>query len=553
MPPSANATSLTASQGLLALHSSTTPFEVSASLAAGLRGVGYSGDYSLLLAEPDGGEFAVFDTTVPGISLGTLVPRDRVSASLARPASHTIPLSANDEDYGCLVLHAKASVGHDELHAFGLHLGTALLNAQVSEERRLQHSADVTKLGYIAQLPPVLATGDLDRILAKLMQVTLAALGGDAGAVAFQARHQARVCVHVEWGLDDEFVDSLAFVNGRGVVEHVIAQRKPLILHRVDGFPSLKPLPLLDQVSNLAVFPLSTRADRPGCIVVVNARSLDDSAMEVVHVLEALASSAIDRMNHSAEVLEREQLRQQLQVAGSIQRSLLPLECPDVPGIDVTAVCESCDDAGGDYYDFFGAGHGLGFVIGDATGHGIGAALLVTTARASLRALLGPYPPVSVDLAGVLSTLNDIAERDLSDDKFVTMFLGIYDPLERRVTYSSAGHDPPMLVFRARTGQLEALESTGLPLGMFFGLTYEQRTTEPLEPGDVLLLMTDGVTEAPNTADEQFGQERVLEFVWQNNEASSEAIVQRLLAALAEFAEGTHQRDDITMICMKIV
>jgi sigma-B regulation protein RsbU (phosphoserine phosphatase) len=244
-------------------------------------------------------------------------------------------------------------------------------------------------------------------------------------------------------------------------------------------------------------------------------------------------------------------LDRELQVVGAIQRSLLPSELPSISGFRLAAHYETSARAGGDYYDFFPLADGRwGIFIGDVSGHGTPAAVLMAITHAIAHAQPGTHTPP----AALLSYLNhQLATAYTREGTFVTAFYAVLDPERRTLTYSRAGHNPPRL---ARDGKVIALNGIGaLPLGIQDGLTYEESTIE-LKSGDLLLLFTDGVVEA--TAPEsghlrgaQFGTQRLDEVVLATSGCDASECLDQIRGALAEFTDNASPADDQTLIAMR--
>jgi PAS domain S-box-containing protein len=245
----------------------------------------------------------------------------------------------------------------------------------------------------------------------------------------------------------------------------------------------------------------------------------------------------------------REKQRQEfhLQLAKEIQQRLYNTAV-SVPGFDMAGVAYPADQTGGDYFDFIPQpGGGLFIVIGDVTGHGFGAALVMAETRACLRSCVNFVS----DIGSLLGYVNRSLAADLAGGQHVTLLLARLDPRSRELQYASAGHVPGYLL--RRSGEIGlVLESTGPPLGLFSNCEYSSSQVIPLACGDTLLLLTDGVTEMENPDLDQFGTERALEFVRGHLEDSARAIVQGLYEAARAFAAGHPQHDDITSVVCKV-
>jgi sigma-B regulation protein RsbU (phosphoserine phosphatase) len=246
-------------------------------------------------------------------------------------------------------------------------------------------------------------------------------------------------------------------------------------------------------------------------------------------------------------------LDRELQIVGEIQRSLLPSELPSIEGFELSAHYETSARAGGDYYDFFPLSGGRwGLFIADVSGHGTPAAVLMAITHAIAHAQPGTHTPPGALLAYLN---NQLARAYTLDGTFITAFYAVLDPANRTLTYSSAGHNPPRLVRDGRVLSLD--ESGGLPLGIAAGQIYEQSTVA-LQNGDLLLLYTDGITEAmapAQGADVQqlFGNDRLDQLLLDCGTRSPEECINRVRSEIATFCENVPPTDDQTLIAMRVL
>jgi sigma-B regulation protein RsbU (phosphoserine phosphatase) len=246
-------------------------------------------------------------------------------------------------------------------------------------------------------------------------------------------------------------------------------------------------------------------------------------------------------------------LDRELQTVGDIQRSLLPETLPSIPGFELAAYYQTSAQAGGDYYDFFPlASGGWGLFIADVAGHGTPAAVLMAITHAIAHAQPGAHTPPEV----LLKYLNDrLARAYTRAGTFVTAFYAVLDPASRALTYSRAGHNPPRLV---RGDHILSLDlGGGLPLGILDGQTYEQSTIQ-LESGDLLLLYTDGITEAmapgkTGTRRHLFGINRLDQLLVDCGSSSANECIDRVRTGVATFTENAPLLDDQTLIAIRCV
>jgi serine phosphatase RsbU (regulator of sigma subunit) len=244
---------------------------------------------------------------------------------------------------------------------------------------------------------------------------------------------------------------------------------------------------------------------------------------------------------------ELAQINHDLDIARSIQQDLLPTKPPRLDHFDIAGWNQPANQTGGDYFDWQLLPNGqLAVSVGDATGHGIGPALVSALCRAYARASF-----LSADGHDhVLERLNGLLANDLADDRFVTFAVVFLDPQSAEVKVLSAGHGP-ILWYRRATNKLEDFEAQGIPLGMIPGMTYEDSRMKSLSAGDMLVLITDGFYEWQNPDNEEFGVERLKETIREARDCSAEEVIARLYKAVKDFSRGTEQADDLTAVVLK--
>jgi serine phosphatase RsbU (regulator of sigma subunit) len=243
----------------------------------------------------------------------------------------------------------------------------------------------------------------------------------------------------------------------------------------------------------------------------------------------------------------QERLERELSIARTIQQGLLPGEAPEHPALDIASTCRMAHEVGGDYYDFRRNRQGdLALALGDVSGKGMAAALVMSNVQASWRSLLDQ----GLDPGRLNARLNDQLAETTADDIYVTFVQGLIrssaDGL--RFHYSNAGHNPPLLV---RDGRIRHLDSGGLALGMFGGSAYQTEDLD-LKPGDQLVFYTDGLTEAMSTAEEEFGQRRLEQTLLSSRQPCARDTLQHLLEVVDRFETGARQYDDQTLVVLHV-
>ena len=251
---------------------------------------------------------------------------------------------------------------------------------------------------------------------------------------------------------------------------------------------------------------------------------------------------------------KNELLRQALALAEEVQRNLLPQAAPGLPGFDIAGTSLYSDETGGDYFDFIHEPNEdknrFGVIIGDVTGHGIAAALLMTTARAFLR--MRSFQPGS--LAAVVDDVNRLLCADLADTgRFMTLFYLAIDTEKKRIHWVRAGHDP-IILFDAETGLAQDIpDKGGPPLGIVTEARYAENSAEGMKPGQVALLATDGLWESRNAAGEMFGKDRVRALLSKHHGESAQSIVESVLEGLRKFMGDMQPEDDVTLVAIKVL
>ncbi len=263
--------------------------------------------------------------------------------------------------------------------------------------------------------------------------------------------------------------------------------------------------------------------------------------------LETLGS-AFNTMG--ARLLEREQMKQSLLLAREIQQHLLPSKAPQISGFDIFGQSVYCDETGGDYYDFIELSpNKLGVAVGDVSGHGIGAAMLMTTARGILRSQASHQ---GCELSPLMTTLNRHLVRDTRDDSFMTLFYALLESDTRACHWVSGGHGPTFY-YSHRDKIVTELACSGIPLGIIEETEFEAMSPIFMASGDILLIGTDGIWETRNQLGGMFGSHRLTRLMEEYASASAAEISSAVMTAVNEFRDSAPQYDDITMVVIKAV
>lgn len=279
-----------------------------------------------------------------------------------------------------------------------------------------------------------------------------------------------------------------------------------------------------------------------------SSKEFKDRDLTLFKALAGQVAVAIDSARLLKHYIEKQRIQEELAVAQKIQMSLLPKGALHVPGLDVHGVSLSCEETGGDYFDYLRRSGGrVGFAVGDVSGHGVGAALLMSTARALLRAFASTDAPPH----DVVTRMNRFLSQDVETGRFMTLFYGEMDIREKKLTYVRAGHNEPM-IYRRATDSFESLAEGGIALAMMDDFDFESSGPVSLSPGDVLCMYTDGVVETMNAAREVFGEERLQGVLRRSASKTAKEIVTDVLAAVREFSGTDRREDDVTLVLARM-
>jgi sigma-B regulation protein RsbU (phosphoserine phosphatase) len=262
-------------------------------------------------------------------------------------------------------------------------------------------------------------------------------------------------------------------------------------------------------------------------------------------LLASQVAIIIEKVMLHEQLIEKKRLEGQLEVARQVQLELLPARDPQLEGYDISAYNFPTEEVSGDYYDWVKIfDDQIGLVIADVSGKGVPAALLMAFLRASLRAAthIGYSPHIS------MAKVNYLLWESIERNQFVTAFYAILDVTNRTLTYTNAGHNPPILL--NKDGEVSFIDRGGVPLGMFRDTRYHEYylTTEP---GEVLVLYTDGVTEAHNSAGEEFGRDRLARAIQANKNLSARELITAVQKEVIDWTDGVGVTDDVTFFVIK--
>ncbi len=411
----------------------------------------------------------------------------------------------------------------------------------MSDQKRhvanLQLMLDVTR--YLA------ATTDLDILLRTIIEAACNVLNCERATVFLYDSATNELYSRAATG-----VESIRFPADRGIAG--TAARERILINVPDAYADTRFNPEIDRrtqyrTRSLLTFPLEDLGgDLVGVLQAVNKRSGAFTAadQELARILSAQTGVALHRWFLLEQYAEKKRMARDLEIAREIQRALFPRRNPEVSGYEIAGWNQSADETGGDCYDFVALADGrLAILLADATGHGIGAALVIAQCRSLARAMLS----VTQELPRVADKVNRLLAQDLSDNRFVTAFLGILDPEKNRLDYISGGQGPLLMV---TSSKIESRSATCIPFAVIDEMDCATSSFD-FEPGSTLALLTDGFYETADPQGNLFGEDRVAEIIRDSADQPLETLIARLKLATRDFRTSDAPADDLTAVLIR--
>jgi len=388
---------------------------------------------------------------------------------------------------------------------------------------------------------------DLDTMLGEVVAAAKQVLRAERGSVWLYDAATDEMMMQVATGIAPVRIAASA-----GFVGACVRERR--IINVPDCYADPRFNPDVDRASGyrtrcMMTLPLVDHGDTlVGAMQVLNKIEgvFDANDEALAAVLAAQCAVAIQRTRMTEEVIAAEKMRHELATARAVQMSTLPATMPAVAGYDFHGMSMPASETGGDTFDLAILDQGVLVVLGDATGHGIAPALSVTQMQAMLRMAFR----LGADLETAFLNVNNQLAQTMADDRFITAFIGLLDTTRHHVRFHSGGQ-APILHLRALTETFERSKPTSFPLAAMPLKSLRPAVTLQMEQGDVLALLSDGVYEYRNAAGEQFGEQRVEAILAAHRGASMAEVTSRLLADVADFAQGAPQEDDITVVLVR--
>ncbi len=369
---------------------------------------------------------------------------------------------------------------------------------------------------------------------------------------------------HLQQAVGFEMTTPLLLSEKSQTVQTLLRENRPATLYREDpeswfSRAGADEKHTLDAVNAEVLLPLPGREKLMGLMTLGPKLSEEPYSPSDLRLLQSVGTQTglaleVSELAHSLarEAAQRERMNREMEIAREVQERLFPQVIPDLPGISLAGYCRPALGVGGDYYDFIELEDGrVGLAVGDVSGKGISAALLMASLRASLR---GMTLEGSHNLARLMSNVNRLVFEASTSNRYATFFFSIFDPKTRELKYVNAGHNPPVILCAPPAGEspkILKLEAGGPVVGLLRNLPYEEQSVT-LGPGDLVIAYTDGISEAMTGSDEEWGEDRMIAAAEAARDLSAAEIVAHIFAAVDKFTQSAPQHDDMTLLVMKL-
>ncbi|MBV9463599.1 MAG: SpoIIE family protein phosphatase [Verrucomicrobiae bacterium] len=452
-----------------------------------------------------------------------------------------------------------------------------LLTAVQDHRQRLMKEKEMV-LEFIHDIGEALsAEATQEKLLSKMTSAAIRATGARAGAIFLLDPTKEHLYAVAVEGIfpppipPPDFIESKVVSRSIYLEQVVKAQRIPLDDNFLSNMVKQGKSELITnghndprlpryeeeilQIQSMMLVPLRFRGETLGILAVSNKKSGEDFTQAELSLLETLADQASFSIYSSRLtnlVREKQRIDLDLEIAHDIQRLLLPDSFPQIQSVDVCAMNLPAQQVGGDYYDFLRVDDKhWGFVIADVSGKGVAGALIMTMCRSALRAKApGNHSP-----SDVVREINRILIHDIKDDLFITLTYAVLNPETRELVFARAGHEP-VLIYRAEESQVEAVTGKGMAIGIDSGPVFDKLITDvsvKLRPRDTVVFYTDGVTEAIDDQEQEFGRDNLYEAIRTfSRSGNASEVITGLEQRVKRFVGSHSQSDDITLMVVKV-
>lgn len=413
------------------------------------------------------------------------------------------------------------------------------------ENRKLRRALD--ELAVLNELAlEIGAKFDLQEILQTIVKRSIKSLRAEQGTVTLvklQPQEIRQTIIRTQQSTDH----GQPFHLDQALLGWMQLNKLPLVIHDPKHDPRFPGNAWGANIHSLICVPLLIKSSLIGILTVINKKDgkFSEEDTRLLTIVGAQSAQIIENVRLYEEEKDLLQMKEQVRLASQIQMSLLPRSAPSIPGYDIAGYSKPALVVGGDYYDFIHIDpQRLAVCVGDISGKGLPAAMLMANLQATIRGqcIVDPSPSVCLNRANKLLYLST------DPQKYATLFYCILDVQNNRLEYSNAGHNWPFLI--SSDGTARTCKTGSIALSIMEDAEFQMETVF-LNPGDFCVLYSDGVTEAMNANNEEYGEERLLACIRENRELSAEQMIQKLVAAVDLHAQDCPQWDDMTLVVLK--
>lgn len=415
------------------------------------------------------------------------------------------------------------------------------------EVRRLKRAVD--ELSILNDLARAISASlNAEEIMQIIIRKSLRAVDAEQGVITLVAEEQHSMKTLIRTMVSS--AGAPAFHLHQALLGWMHLNKKPLIVDNPQDDNRFRGVKWDDNIRTLLCVPLIVKSELKGALTVYNKKENQKFNNDDQRLLAILASQS-GQVIENARLIEEEKayikIQQEVGLASKIQMDLLPHKSPDLAGYDIAARTIPAQSIGGDYYDFIStSANTLVLCLGDVSGKGLPASLLMANLQATLRG----QTLVSQRPSECILRSNKLLFESTSPEKFATLFYGVIDIQHHTFNYSNAGHDWPFLI--SKNNSVQRLKTGGLMIGLIEQAAYQDEEV-PIQVGDLLVIQSDGVSEAMNNNNEQFGEERLQKLILENKHRTAEEIIDITIKEVRKHAGAHPQSDDITMMVVKRV
>ena len=386
---------------------------------------------------------------------------------------------------------------------------------------------------------------DLDVLLVRILETMMTAVRAQVGAI-YTVDEDAALKPQVVWGFTEKHVSELFLSDGRLLADAVFEEQQELCLYDQAVTEHIDCARFPGTLTGLLAIPITGKQTKHGIVLLANPeQAFDDKVKRIGLTVRDMAAIAMDNAGLVRDTVDKERLARDVEIAQSVQNGMYPAAPYDANDLYVAGRSMACDETGGDYYTYIEHNDELFVVIGDVTGHGLGAALYTTMAHAIVHQELRAGVGVQAGSNGI-----SMALKNANSERFMTAVLMNIDYTHRQFCYVSAGHNPILWLHQ---GEIRWLESNGLPLGIMLDVPCVRSKMYDYEPGDYIILYTDGFIEAFNPDGEDYGEERFANLMLEasKKDPSAEELMEVLYNDVEAWLAGASADDDLTVTVIK--